>query len=134
MAPTRGYGVPLPDEQLAINRENGKFFEDMVGEALQDEFPNATVIPQVTVVTPEGKRRRLDFALAHANGSVTSVEVKNVSALREEHVRQAEDHRAGLRNTHAVRSGLPIVAVPTHTLINEDYVTRVRVIRVRTRT
>ena len=121
------------DSQLALNREKGTILEDRVARKLRRDFPYANVVRQVPVTTPDGKKRRVDFALAHANGSVTPVEVKNVPQLREKHVKQAEDHRAGLKNTHGVRSGPPIVAVPTHTIVSEEHAARVRILRVRSR-
>ena len=119
-------------KRLAINREQGALFEELVGETLVETFPHAEVLSQVSVVTPEGKVRRIDFALRNANGSVTSVEVKNVPELLKKHVQQAEDHRAGLKHSHRVRSGLPIVAVRHDTIVREEHAVRVRLIRVLT--
>ena len=94
-----------------------------------ETFPDAKVLSQVTVTTPTGAKRRLDFALLHRNGSVTPVEVKNVPELRKKHVQQAEDHRAGLQHTHGVRSGPTIVVVPEHAEVREDLAARVRIFR-----
>lgn len=125
------HALPLdPAEQLAINRKRGKRFEGVVGQRLQDAFPNTTVISQVTVKTPKGKKRRIDYALAHPNGAITPIEVKNVPELQEKHVRQAEDHRAGLKHTLNVRAGLPIIAVPEDTVVSVAHKSRVRLVRV----
>lgn len=116
-------------ERLANNREQGADFEDAVGEGLAQAFPGKKISSQVTVLTPEGKKRRLDYALEHSNGSVTSVEVKNVAELQEKHVQQAEEQRAALKHTFGVRTGLPIVVVPEHTVVREEHESRVRVFR-----
>jgi hypothetical protein len=116
-------------EQLAVNREEGSLFEELVGETLTDAFPDAAVLSQLSVITPDGKGRRLDFAIKNRNGSVTPVEVKNVPELLEKHVQQAEDHRAGLRHSHGVRSGLPIVVVRENTVVSDDLARRVRLVR-----
>jgi hypothetical protein len=120
------------DEQLAINRENGADFEGRAGRKLKRDFPEANVIPQVTVTTPDGRRRRLDYALEHPNGSITAVEVKNVSELTEDNVRQAEDHRAGLQNL-GLRAGPTIMMLPAHAVVREEHATRVRVVPIRKR-
>ncbi len=120
---------PSPADRLAANREQGARFERMVEKALISTFPEADVLSQVPVTTPDGKQRRADFALKNANGSVTPVEVKNVSVLTERHVRQAEDHREGLRHSYDVRSGRPIVVVREDTVVQEEHARRVRVIR-----
>jgi hypothetical protein len=121
-----------PRERLAANREQGALFEELVGETLAAAFPDAQILSQVSVVTPEGRGRRVDFAVRNPNGSVTPVEVKNVSELLEKHVQQAEDHRAGLKHSHGVRSGLPIVAVRSHTIVPDGLAARIRLIRVST--
>ncbi len=70
------------------------------------------------LTTPKGRRRRVDYVLAHPNGSATAVEVKNVREVRETHVRQAEDHRAGLQNL-GFRSGTPVMFVPAGAIVSE---------------
>lgn len=121
----------LPSRALTtVNREKGALLEAVVGERLPAAFPNAGIIPQLTVMTPDGERRRVDFALAHPNGSVTAVEVKNVPVLEEKHVRQAEEQREALKHTCDVRSGRPYVAVPGSTVVPDELAGRVRVLRV----
>lgn len=125
-----GWPTPMTAaERLEVNREQAVLFENSVGQALVDGFPDARIVPQVTVRTPDGKKRRMDFAVAHRNGSVTPVEVKNVSELTEKHVQQAEDHRAGLKHSLGVRSGRTIVVVPEHAEVSEELAARVRVVR-----
>jgi hypothetical protein len=131
------YEAPRPrplrrDEQMAINRENGADFEGRAGRKLRRDFPDANVIPQVTVTTPSGQRRRIDYALEHPNGTVTAVEVKNVAVLSEGNVRQAEDHRAGLQHLGR-RAGPTIVMVPGHAVVSEEQAGRVRVMPIRKR-
>lgn len=125
----RLYLEPSARERLADNRERGAEFEERAGEELAEAFPDKQIASQLTVTTPGGKRRRMDFALIHRNGSVTPIEVKNVSELTERHVQQAEEHRAGLKHTHGVRSGPPIVVVREDTLVHEEHAARVRVMR-----
>jgi len=120
----------LPGEQLATNRKRGRRFENVVGERLQEAFPKATVLSQVTVTTPKGKKRRVDYAVAHPNGAITPIEVKNVPELQEKHVQQAEDHRAGVKHSLKARAGLPIIAVPADTVVSAAHESRVRVVRI----
>jgi hypothetical protein len=121
-----------PHERLAVNREAGADFEGRAGRKLRRDHPAANVIPQVTVTTPSGKKRRIDYALEHPNGSMTAVEVKNTGELTEAHVRQAEDHRAGLHNL-GLRAGPTIVMLPAHAVVREEHAARVRVVPIRER-
>ena len=102
-----------------------------MSKALADN-PGKKLIPQVTVTTRSGRRRRPDYVLAHPNGSVRPVEVKNVPELTEGHVRQAEDHRDGLQSM-GLRSGRPIVVVPASTVVREEHANRVEVVKIRKR-
>lgn len=120
------------DEQLAVNREAGAELEGRVGRKLKRDNPGKKLIPQVTVTTRSGRRRRPDYVLAHPNGSVRPVEVKNVPELTEGHVRQAEDHRDGLQSM-GLRSGRPIVVVPASTVVREEHANRVEVVKIRKR-
>jgi hypothetical protein len=120
------------DEQILINQENGADFEGRAGRKLKRDFPAANLLPQVTVTTPSGRKRRIDYALEHPNGTVTAVEVKNVRVVSEDNVRQAEDHRAGLQHL-GLRAGPTIMMVPSHASVSEEHAARVRVVPIRKR-
>ena len=114
-------------DQLDANRRAGARYERAVEGVLEQTFDGAEVWSQVTVTTPDGRRRRPDNVLRHPNGAMTAVEIKNVSEVTEEHVQQAEDHREGLHHTFGVRAGKTILVVPEGTVVKPEHASRVRV-------
>lgn len=118
-------------ERLAINKVSGADFEGRAGRKLRRDR-QGRLTSQVTVTTAEGKRRRSDFVEEHSDGSVTPFEVKYVSELLPSHVKQAEDHADGLRNS-GFQTRRPTVVVPAHAVVSEEYADRIDVIRIRQR-
>jgi hypothetical protein len=59
--------------------------------------------------------------------------VKHVGELRESHVQQVEDGRAGLEHTFGVTTRSPLMVLRTEAAVSEEHAERVDVLRIRNR-